>query len=448
MWRNVGIEHDDTSESTKRKLKKIIEKMDRINPPDSIFIPALTHNPDTLIVYELPPERDAPVVVTDHIGTLLYSRNIPVSPLDTLKTLQFASELDSIPEHFLKKDNPHVIFYGVRSSESWPLIIARKNGEPLYWKDVGIVWNDTTFASMRRLKNMMLLIRDRGVIDTLTTSYIPGYTVQLFHYGDPKFLAWIVWLPVIEFAVIFILIIIGFIGFKNITDAEQRSIWVGMAKETAHQLGTPISSITGWIELLNYERDASLIEQAVSEIEYDTNRLARVSARFSSIGSKPELQPIFVSDVIEEVLEYFRARVPRMGGSVILKSHYNSLYRVMGNHELLNWAFENLIKNALASIENKDGLILVTGSMSKDLKYVVLDFNDNGKGIPLADQKKIMKPGFTTKKRGWGLGLSLVKRIIEEYHSGKITLLESMPGKGSTFRVCLSSVKPEEKVKP
>jgi signal transduction histidine kinase len=213
-----------------------------------------------------------------------------------------------------------------------------------------------------------------------------------------------------------------------------------MAKETAHQLGTPISSIGGWLELLKSEPDTALLEQAITEMEYDTTRLTRVAARFSSIGSRPELQPMPVSDVIKEVLDYYRARVPRMGSSVVLESRYTGPLRVMGNHELLNWAFENLIKNSLASIENKKGEVTVTGTMSKDFRQVILDFQDNGKGIPYPDQNKVMQPGFTTKKRGWGLGLSLVKRIIEEYHGGRLVLLESRPGVGTTFRVMLPAV--------
>ena len=244
----------------------------------------------------------------------------------------------------------------------------------------------------------------------------------------------------IEFLVISILITAGYIGFRNITKAEQRSIWVGMAKETAHQLGTPISSIDGWVELLKTEYDASLYEKAVKEMEYDVKRLARVAERFSSIGSKPKLKPIKVSDVINEVLDYFRTRVPRMGRTVHLESHIENLSDVLGNRELLNWTFENLIKNALTAIEIKDGRIVVTGMMSKNFKQVILDFEDNGKGIAFADQKKIMKPGYTTKTREWGLGLSLVKRIIEDYHGGKFMLLESKPGVGTTFRVIIPAV--------
>ncbi len=183
------------------------------------------------------------------------------------------------------------------------------------------------------------------------------------------------------------------------------------------------------------------LDQAVAEMEYDVKRLTRVAARFSSIGSRPELQPIILSDVIEEVLDYYRARVPHMGRSVTIEGNYSENLRIMGNHELLNWAFENLIKNSIASIENKDGRISVTGIMARDLKHVILDFKDNGKGIPYSDQGKVMKPGFTTKKRGWGLGLSLAQRIINDYHGGRIMLLESKPGAGTIFRVILPTVK-------
>ncbi|HDY89210.1 MAG TPA: HAMP domain-containing histidine kinase [bacterium] len=445
LWRNVGITADNTGEKSMRKLKKIIQKMDRINKPDSLFMPALKPRTDTLTVFEMPPSMGLPVAVTDQVGNLLYGRNIIDSPDDSLDIMSVISELDTLRSNFNKENEPPLVFYGINGHRRWPLIVTRKNGDPLYWQDVSVAASDTSSTGVIRLKSQMNLMRRRGIIYDVITHYISGYDTLLYHYGDPKFITWIVWLPVIEFLVILILISIGFIGFKNITNAEQSSIWVGMAKETAHQLGTPISSINGWLELLKTERDISHIDKAVNNMEYDLKRLTRVVSRFSNIGSKPVLQPINVSDVIEEVMEYFRARVPQMGRSVVLQSRYNNLKQIMGNHELLNWAVENLIKNALASIDNKDGRISVTGSMSKDFKYLIIDFEDNGKGIAFAEQKKIMKPGYTTKMRGWGLGLSLVKRIIEEYHGGKIILIESMPGVGSTFRVILPSVNVVEK---
>ena len=300
-------------------------------------------------------------------------------------------------------------------------------------------------AGREKLQAFAQLVGERGIVYTIVTDYDEiVYDTWLFHYGDVAFLSWIAWLPVIEFAVLLILLLVGFIGFKNITNAEQRSIWVGMAKETAHQLGTPISSLSGWLELLKSDRDDALVEKSLSEMEYDVERLTRVAARFSSIGSIPGLKPIALSDVLDEVLDYYRARVPRMGSSVTIGGHYQGLRHIMGSHELLNWAFENLVKNSLASIESGDGVITVTGSMTKDFSSIILDFSDNGKGIPFADQKKVMRPGFTTKKRGWGLGLNLVKRIVEDYHDGKVFLLESRPGISTTFRVILPAVKKEE----
>ena len=160
-------------------------------------------------------------------------------------------------------------------------------------------------------------------------------------------------------------------------------------------------------------------------------------------GSQPALASYTVgprkSDVIDEVLDYYRARLPRMGKSVVIEGNYQGLRPVKGNSELLNWAFENLVKNSLSAIGSVDGKISVSGAMSKNFRQVILDFTDNGKGIAYSDQKRIMKPGFTTKKRGWGLGLSLVKRIIEDYHGGKVYLLESREGVGTTIRVVLPS---------
>ncbi|MFC1692262.1 sensor histidine kinase [Candidatus Latescibacterota bacterium] len=439
LWRKVGIEANDTSEESMKKLKKLIEKMDRINLPDTISTPALIPHTDTLTVYEIPPSRFFPAALTDQLGNLLYHRNINVSTGDSVKII--ISQLDNIPKHFFKENEPPLIYYREDSNRRWPLIITKNDRTPLYWQDVNIASTDTTSQGMALLKSRMREMRQRGIVYNVVTSYISGYNKRIFHYGDPIFLTWIVWLPVIEFLVIFILISIGFIGFKNIQNAEQRSIWIGMAKETAHQLGTPISSLSGWHELLKSEQNIDMLNKAMPEMEYDVMRLTKVAARFSSVGSKPEVKPIILSDVIDEVLEYFRARAPRMGKSVHIEGHYEGLRPVPGNHELLNWAFENMIKNSLSAIESREGFINVDGNMSKDFQNVIVDFTDNGRGIVPANQKKIMKPGFTTKKRGWGLGLSLIKRIVEDYHGGKVFLLESKPGVATTFRVILPAVK-------
>lgn len=444
-WRNVGIDPADTSLTARHKLIEIMRKMDRENKPEPFTQPRLGgFRTDTLAVYEMPPSRFFPVMIADGSGNILYVRNMPAdsSSVDLQKNID-AIDAVSAPVRFSRENAPQLVIHGANYMGRWPLIIMnKKTGNPVYWKNIAnVAEDDTSTMAKNALIAQSAVMGQTGVSYTITTTYLTTiYEKWFLHYGDLEFLFLIKWLPFIQFAVILILLIAGFIGLKSITKAEQRSIWVGMAKETAHQLGTPISSIGGWLELLKTEPDPALLEQAITEIEYDTTRLTRVAARFSSIGSRPELQPMLVSDVIEEVLDYYRARVPHMGSSVILESHFTGPLRVMGNHELLNWAFENLVKNSLAAIENKKGSVTVTGSMSKDFRQVILDFQDNGKGIPYPDQNKVMRPGFTTKKRGWGLGLSLVKRIIEEYHGGRIVLLESRPGLGTTFRVSLPAV--------
>ena len=444
-WRNVGIDQSDTTQKARLKLGELIKKMDQTNKPEPFSMPRSELHIDTLVVYEQPPSHFFPVVVTDSMGVFLYGRNIPGKEnRDQIRAAIEKIDSFSPQERFFGENKPQLVFHGVNYMGNWPMIVViKKTGHPIYWKGVtGVASYDTSQAAMGKLKGEIRRLKKEGNWYEI----VPLYTIMvdhtwLLHYGDLKFLSLIGWLPIIQFMVILILLYIGFIGFRNITNAEQRSIWVGMAKETAHQLGTPISSIGGWLELLKTEPDPSLIDQAVPEMEYDVKRLTRVAARFSSIGSRPELQPTVLSDVIDEVLDYYRARVPHMGRKVTIEGNYPKNLHIMGNRELLNWAFENLIKNSIASIENKDGCISVDGTMSKDFKHVILDFKDNGKGIPYSDQAKVMKPGFTTKKRGWGLGLSLAKRIINDYHGGRITLLDSKPGIGTTFRVILPSVK-------
>jgi signal transduction histidine kinase len=436
LWRNVPVSSNDTSEKTLDQLRDLIHRMDRVNPPDTIFIQALKPKLDTLIVYDVPPTDGLPFAITGQIGEPLLIRNLASAPDDTLGLIDAISQVDHEPLRFIREGYPPVIVYGPGRAD-WPFLVMTAKGIPLYWNGIGTPWEETATIGPDDLGKLITTLRLRGHKSMIITRYSIGFDMRLLHYGDPEFLSMIVWLPVIEFLVIATLIIVGFLGLMNITRAEQHSIWVGMAKETAHQLGTPISSIDGWLELLRTERDEVLIDQAVTEIGIDVNRLTRVAARFSSIGSKPELQPIVISDVIEEVLDYFRKRVPRSGHTIEMKGVFHRLPLVNGNRELLNWAFENLIKNAIAAIENRDGHIIVTGSASKDFSTIILDVADNGRGIPPGDQAKIMTPGFTTKKRGWGLGLSLVKRIIENYHGGQVFLLESRINEGTTIRVVL-----------
>jgi hypothetical protein len=232
-------------------------------------------------------------------------------------------------------------------------------------------------------------------------------------------------------------ILIGYISFSYIKRSEQSSIWVGMARETAHQLGTPISSMMGWVELLKHQTGSSdpKIIETLHDMDNDLQRLQKIASRFSRIGSKPDLKDENLVEVIEKVLQYFQRRIPQTGKKVQLSLEYKSPIIVQINSELFEWVIENLIKNGLDAIENGSGKITI--SLTERQKSVNIDVTDTGKGIDMTYRKEVFRPGFSTKKRGWGLGLSLSQRIIETYHSGKLTLKDSKPGTGTTFRIKL-----------
>ena len=440
-WRNVGIEPGDTSVTAIQTLEKMVERMDRVNPPEQ-YAPSLETRTDTLTVYELPTIRNAPLAVTDDFGAVLHQRNIAAEPADTTAVRSAITALDSYtaPAVFRRPGQTVLRFHSPQARGHWPLIVAI-NDSIVHWRDVGVASSDTTTEGRAELAAQVSAISERGQVYNFTRTYtVPDDEQWLFHYGDLPFVTLIGWLPIIELVMILILLSIGVIGLLNIKNAEQRSIWVGMAKETAHQLGTPISSLSGWIELLKTDADDAMLSDTLPNMEDDVNRLTRVAARFSNVGSRPELKPVEPAEVLDSVLDYFSARLPRMGKKVQLERSYDGLRQVNGNAELLNWAFENIIKNALSAIEGGVGSITVSGSMSKNFRHVILDFIDTGRGIQHADQKRIMRPGFTTRKRGWGLGLSLVKRIVVDYHGGRFHLVESRPGEGTTFRVVLPAM--------
>lgn len=209
-----------------------------------------------------------------------------------------------------------------------------------------------------------------------------------------------------------------------------------MAKETAHQFGTPLTSLLGWIELLkiNYNDPDKVLDTA-EEIEDDVQKLGKITNRFSKIGSKAELKRENLADSLQEIHEYFSRRLPRFGKKVELSLSVPSDIEVLINRELFEWVIENLVKNALDAIEHTNGVIKISAREMKN--KVEIEVNDNGKGVDLKRRKDIFRPGYSTKKRGWGLGLSLSKRIIEEYHSGKIFVSNSSPDEGTTFKIIL-----------
>ena len=262
-----------------------------------------------------------------------------------------------------------------------------------------------------------------------------GITLGYYHYGVSPVIKQLRWLPIIEIAAAILFIFIGYIGFSQIKKSEQRHIWVGMAKETAHQLGTPISSIGGWVELLKERPDN--LAQITREIEADIQRLSKVASRFSQIGSVPTLKSTNIVEILKNIVIYFNKRLPRANKKITIDLYSDSDVLIKLNSDLFEWVIENLIKNAIDAIEDNVGSIKIHLAISEDEREVYIDVVDTGKGISNRDKKNIFKPGFSTKKRGWGLGLSLAKRIIEDYHGGKLFVKESRPGEGTTLRLIL-----------
>ena len=253
---------------------------------------------------------------------------------------------------------------------------------------------------------------------------------HIIFYGKSALLKSLYYYPYIQLLVIAAFMLIGFIAFRSSKDDEQNRIWIGLAKETAHQLGTPTSSLLGWIE---YLRTQPIDPGAVDEMNKDLAHLMKIVDRFSKIGSETPLTTANINEAVGESVLYFRKRIPR---NVTLD--YNGLaiapVQAQINTALFEWVVENLMKNALDALQGHGAIDV---AISSDDKHVMIDVRDTGKGIPKSNWKRIFEPGFTTKTRGWGLGLSLSRRIVEEYHQGRIAVLESEIGKGTTFRITL-----------
>ncbi len=259
---------------------------------------------------------------------------------------------------------------------------------------------------------------------------IPGGDYQLLYYRESSILRNLRLYPLIQLFVIIIFILVAYFAFNATQRAEQNQVWVGMSKETAHQLGTPISSLMAWIEILKLQ---NIDETLIKEFEKDTERLERITERFSKIGSKPELFPTNLIDTLNSTVNYLRTR---SSNKVIFKTSFSEQENIETplNAALFSWVIENLCKNAIDAMEN-NGTISI--NVQKKENQIVIDVTDTGKGVPKSQFKTIFQPGYSTKKRGWGLGLSLAKRIIENYHNGKIFIKWSEIGKGTTFRIIL-----------
>jgi len=264
-----------------------------------------------------------------------------------------------------------------------------------------------------------------------------GTTVwRKIYYGDSELVRSLILFPYLQISFAIFFVLIAYFSFSYMKKTEQSNIWVGMAKETAHQLGTPISSLMGWAEMLKlYHNNPDKVIDTADEIENDLSRLNKVTQRFSKIGSKPELKEESLFELLTRIINYFNRRLPSSSQNLKMIIDGPEDLSVKINSELFEWVIENLVKNALDAIEHKQGEIIFRYYIEGN--FVHLEVSDNGKGIEYKRRKDIFRPGYSTKRRGWGLGLSLTKRIIENYHHGKIFVKESVIGKGTTFKILL-----------
>ena len=296
---------------------------------------------------------------------------------------------------------------------------------------------DTTLPKSERDAYVRSLIADMDKLNRpIIVSYQDTVILSRVHYGESLLITRLRWLPYIEIVIGALFIFVGYIGFSYIKRSEQSNIWVGMARETAHQLGTPLSSMMGWVEIMKLrpEVDAKVTD-TLAEMENDLLRLNKIADRFSKIGSRPDLREEELSEVVKGVIVYFQKRIPQMGKRVDIIVELAEPVRAKINRELFEWVLENLVKNGLDAMEEGKGKI--SFRISRLNGAPVIDVTDTGKGIDAAYRKDIFRPGFSTKKRGWGLGLSLSKRIVETYHKGKLSVKESKLGVGTTFRIKL-----------
>ena len=328
------------------------------------------------------------------------------------------------------------VFNEVVNAIDFPMIETDpENREPKNWRNIDL---DTTRMSGEEVnRHLLSLVREMDIIHPpIVVAFQDSVILSFVHYGESPLITQLRLLPVIELAVVAVFILIGYISFSYIKRSEQSNIWVGMARETAHQLGTPISSLLGWTELLKGQTEANpRASETLQEFESDLTRLQKIADRFSKIGSKPDLHQEDLADIVSKVMVYFERRIPHTGKSVSLTLHTEGDARAKVNRELFEWVVENLTKNALDAIETGVGTIVFTITEAEN--HVNLDVTDTGKGIDPKHKNDVFRPGFSTKKRGWGLGLSLAKRIVESYHKGTLYVRESRPGTGTTFRIRL-----------
>ena len=325
--------------------------------------------------------------------------------------------------------NLNFVFDEIIKKVQFPIIYSSVENKPIYSKNIV---GEPAIQNLIKIQQTMDRQNEPIELHFSNPNTSELIVIGHLHYGDSKQIRRLMWLPYLEIGAVALFILLGFTGFTIIRNSEKRNIWVGMARETAHQLGTPISALMGWIEWLKTKPEDG--DKILSDMDLDLNRLQQVSDRFSKMGSETKLEEINLSEIVEKVVSYLDRRLPSMGKTVELSKEVDSEININANGVLISWAIENVIKNGIDAVDN-NGKICV--KMRKNFNNVVIQIVDSGKGISRKDWRNIFRPGFSSKEQGWGLGLSLTSRIIKEIHGGSIRVAKSKIGDGTTIEITL-----------
>jgi two-component system, sporulation sensor kinase D len=371
-------------------------------------------------------------------GASVFYSDFFVKKMEREEAAQFQLRVKVLEQQMKMYDNEQLtgVFDLIKKNNKMAVIITEENGS-IYLYD-GLDSTKTLYDSDNTKQyDSLYYVRQ---LAKMKEQHLPARMVGsegeplIAYYKDSFILTQLRYFPYIQLGVVALFVLAAYVAFSQARKAEQDQVWVGMAKETAHQLGTPISSLMAWVELIKSRFDAE-DDPLVAEMENDIHRLEIITDRFSKIGSKPILEDHIVYVVIQNFVDYFKIRTSDKINFIIIGDNQ---VRALLSVPLFDWVIENLLKNAANAIEN-EGTITINIIENLAKEEVFIDVSDTGRGIPRSKFDTVFQPGYTTRKRGWGLGLSLTKRIVENYHKGQIFVKDSELGKGTTFRIILKS---------
>ncbi|MDD2683105.1 MAG: HAMP domain-containing sensor histidine kinase [Candidatus Cloacimonetes bacterium] len=399
-------------------------------------------------------DNPIPIIITDAQLQPVLWKNVPVAADSLYNELSPASQLhlgglmnkmiqtplvdETVLTGYAFYGRP-ISFEQFIKNIDYSIIVTDHYREPLFWRNVDLP-ETVPYSALSQERQQQLISRLQSMTEVPLSN--EADSLGFIYFSSPQSLSYIRYIIILELFLALMVVFFGGYGFLLLRRSDKDTLWISLAKETAHQFGTPITSLMGWIDYIS-ESPAEGVQrpemsQIVDFMKADLKHLQNIASRFGKVGSITKLEAHELHQILYNTVEYFRNRMPHLGSRIDI--HLISKIEgveVLMDLELIKWTLENLIKNCVDAMTGKGGNIIVTATQKEP--YVYVHIRDEGKGIPRGQWKKIFDPGVTTKKRGWGLGLSLAKRIIEEYHEGKIRVLESAIGEGTTIEIKLRS---------